>query len=140
MLPKYDWSVGCTFKKSIRGNPNPHLHIIFAQSPIEPRLCMVAFLSRTKNKRIHSAETRLYPGDHNFITEESYLVYALTSTYYYAEVSPEIIEFQERLSLEVLRRIQSSCLFSRYLPKGLQRQFCNWYGIKYMDTFMSPYM
>ena len=133
MLPDYDWSEGCTFKKSVPYNPIEHLYIVFAHSPNEPHLCMVTFVSRVKAKLIPASETRLYPGDHQFICEESFMVYKQCETWYYGQISPSIVEFQPRLSPAVLQRIQSTCLNSIHLNRRLRKQYCSWKGIAYFD-------
>jgi len=133
LLPNFHWSEGCTFRKPILNNPIPHLYIVFAHSPKEPRLCMGAFVSRVKSKKVPLSETRLYPGDHEFIYEESYLVYQLTETWYYGEISPSIVEYKPRLRPEVLAKIQSTCLNSVHLKRAFRRQYCDWKGIVYFE-------
>lgn len=140
MLQDYDWSVGCTFTKSIENNPVPHLHVVFAQSKSVPHLCMVAFICRVKGKPIPSTETRLFKGDHKFVQFESYLVYALVKTYYHVEIAPNIVNYHNRLKSEVLYRIQSTCLLSDRMPNIMIKQFCQWMDIEYKETFTHPYM
>ena len=94
---------------------------------------MVTFVSRVKAKLIPPSETRLYPGDHEFIREESFMVYKQCETWYYGQISPSIVEFQPRLSPAVLQRIQSTCLNSIHLNRRLRKQYCSWKGIAYFD-------
>lgn len=123
-----------------KNNPVEHLFVIFANNKSKPHLCMATFLSRVKARKIPHTETRLFKGDHPFVREESFLVYAETKTYYQGEISPCIVTFEERLSPELLFRIQSTCLHSRFMPKKYKKDFCNWMGIPYSDVFQQGYL
>lgn len=101
---------------------------------------MVAFVSHTRDRKIPGSETRLNVGDHSFITEESYLVYALAETKYYGEISSSVVSYEERISATVLYRIQSTCLLSVKMSRKMKRIFCEWKGIEYQESFSPGYL
>ena len=102
-----------------------HLHVIVAEST-GGEFGQVMLVYITDSESFKDKTTIIQPGDHEFITQESWVKYQNVIVCQRASLEGRIGKHYGKVDTRLLIRIQNGILASERTPKAVQRDYQDW--------------
>ena len=121
---KITLEVGDSF--TLRDQDGNHLNVIVAESsPDDSALLMLVYLSSSRTP-FRDNTTLIQPGEHPFVDRESWVRYQNVKVCSRSDIEDKIMHHYDKVSEDLLNRIQVGIETSDKVPKREKNSFLEW--------------